>query len=353
MIGKDVIVSDAADLHATSVVADTHNDLLMLATHRGPTDGAEYFGRHWLPQLRAGSVDLQVLPVFIDDQFRPEGALRQSLRMIEMAYRICSAYDDEVALCLDGNEVDAAIAAGKIAFVLALEGCPQLDNDASLLQTFARLGIRMVSFTHFGRSALGDGSREDATGGRLTTVGVEALSLLEELGVIVDLSHVGLATCDHIMELATRPVIASHSSARALRDHHRNLSDERLRQISAGGGVASVNFFPGYLSSGEATVDVLLDHIEHMVATAGADHVGLGPDFVYEVYTDLVAPCDRPVTVEGVSAESLIPGIEGPSGLPLVTAGLLARGMAPTDVRKVIGGNVHELFRRELGRPKT
>ena len=153
---------DPATLHRDAVVVDAHNDLLMSVVSRPPDQWASFFRSHWLPQLRSGGVDVQVLPVFIDDEFRPEGALRETLRMIEAAHRVAEANADEVVLCT--TPADIADRDGRIALVLALEGCPQIDNDLELLQTLHRLGVRMVSFTHFGRSALGDGSGEDAAG---------------------------------------------------------------------------------------------------------------------------------------------------------------------------------------------
>src|SRR5204863_6639458 len=132
----------AARLHVSTPVVDTHNDLLMLVSRRPAADQASYFRDHWLPQLQAGGVDVQVLPVFIDDDFRPEGALRQTLRMIECAHRIADDAAEDVSLCLDGEQIDAAVAAGRIALVLALEGCEAVGTDVEVLRTFARLGVR-------------------------------------------------------------------------------------------------------------------------------------------------------------------------------------------------------------------
>src|SRR5881409_511862 len=117
------------DLHHDAVVIDTHNDLLMLVTRRPKEQWVRYFRDHWLPQLRAGGVDVQVLPVFIDDDFRPEGAMRQTLRMIEAAHRIAEGNVDSVRLCLAGAEIDAALADGRIALVFALEGCEAVGTD--------------------------------------------------------------------------------------------------------------------------------------------------------------------------------------------------------------------------------
>jgi len=339
-------------LHADAVVADTHNDLLMLVVRRPPERWASYFREHWLPQLRAGGVDIQVLPVFIDDEFRPEGSLRETLRMVEAAHRIAEGNADAVALCRNGDEIDAALASGLIALVLALEGCPQIDDDVELLETLARLGVRVVSFAHFGRSALADGSAEDATGSRLTRAGVAALETLERLGIVMDISHLGQGGVEHVLATARRPVMATHSSARALRDHHRNLSDEQLKGVQLTGGVVCVNFFAGFLDAGEPGIERLGDHIEHIAGVIGVEHVGLGPDFCTEVFEEKIPLCDRPVLFEGLDVFLSIPGLEGPTGLPLVTDELVRRGFAEDDIRAVLGGNVHRLFRAELGRPQ-
>lgn len=343
---------EAAALHRDAVVADTHNDLLMLVSRRAPDAQAAYFRNHWLPQLRAGGVDVQVLPVFIDDDFRPEGAMRQTLRMVEAGHRVAEGNPDSVRLCRTGADVDAALADGCIALVLALEGCEAVGTDVELLRTLARLGIRMASFTHFGRTALADGSAEDDAGSRLTSAGVAAVTLLEELGVLIDVSHLSAAGTDHVLSLATRPVVASHSSAHAVRSHHRNLTDERLKGIASTGGVVGVNFYYGFIDPDSPTIGRLVDHIEHVASVAGIDHVGLGPDFVKEVYEQLTPPAAS-VDFEGMSGTVTIPGLETPAGLPLVTEELMRRGWPADDIRKVLGENWLRVFRSELGRPST
>jgi len=159
---------------------------------------------------------------------------------------------------------------------------------------------------------------------------------------------------EHVLEIATRPVIATHSSARALRDHHRNLTDEHVRGVAGTGGVVCVNFFAPFLRERDATVDHLVDHLEHLVATAGIEHVGLGPDFVQEVFADLTPPfCEDLTSGAGIDEIVYLPGLEGPSGLPLVTEALLGRGWADDDVHAVLGANVLRLFDAELGRPSV
>ncbi|MFE7119660.1 dipeptidase [Streptomyces sp. NPDC057654] len=340
----------AAELHRRSVVADTHNDLLCAVTTRPVEQWASFFREQWLPQLVAGGVNVQVLPVFIDDGYRPEGALRRTLRMIEAAHRLASGNADAVRLCYDGADVDAALADGRIALVLALESAPGVGEDVELLQTLYRLGVRIASLAHFGRTALADGSGEDAAGSRLTRAGVAAVAEMERVGMMFDISHLGAAGVGHVLELATRPVIATHSSARALRDHHRNLTDDQVKATAANGGVVCVNFFAPFLHESDFTVDRLVDHIEHLANVAGVGHVGLGPDFVREVMADTTPPCCADPIVEGVRTDRYVPGLEGPAGLPLVTEALLRRGWADDDVARVLGGNVLRLFRDRLGR---
>lgn len=348
-----VVSPEAARLHDRAVVADTHNDLLCAVASRPPERWAGFFRERWLPQLLAGGVDLQVLPVFIDDPYRPEGALRRTLRMIEAGHRIAEGNADAVRLCLDGAGLDAVSESGRIALVLALEGMPGIGDDIELLETVHRLGVRIGSLAHVGRSAFGDGSGEDAAGSRLTGAGVEAVAEMERIGMMLDLSHLGAAGVEHALELSTRPVIATHSSARALLDHHRNLDDAQLAGIAATGGVVCVNFYAPFLDPGEPSIDRLVDHLEHIVGVVGIEGVGIGPDFVREVLEDTIPRCCEPPRPAAFTGGEYLPGLEGPAGLPLLTEALLRRGWREGDILAVLGGNVRRLLRAELGLPSA
>lgn len=338
-------------LHSDALVADTHNDLLCAVVARPPEQWADYFAQQWLPQLVSGGVDLQVLPVFVDEVYRPEGALRQTMRMIEAAHRIAEGNQSTVALCHDGAQIDAAVASGRIALVLALESAPGIGEDIELIRLLFRLGVRVASIAHFGRTLLADGSAEDGTGGRLTTAGVRALAEMESVGIIFDVSHLSIAGTRHVLDLATRPVLATHSSARSLLDHHRNLGDDHIRAIAATGGVVCVNFFAPFLHPTDHSVDQLVHHLEHVASVAGINHVGLGPDFVKEVLADTTPPCCEATQVQGLPADAYIPGLDGPRGLPLVTDALQDHGWTENDIRAVLGENVRRIFQAELGMP--
>jgi membrane dipeptidase len=326
------------------VVADAHNDLLMLVQHFARTD-AGYFRRVWLPQLRSGGVAVQVLPIFIDEESLPELGLRQTLRVLETAHQMIESCADALQLCLEPGDVERALGEDRIAIVLALEGCPAIGADLGLFRTLFRLGIRVASLTHFGRNSLADGSAEDDSLGRLTRAGVAAIALLEELGILVDLSHLSLAGTRHVLDIATAPVIATHSSCRALQDHHRNLPDHELRAIAETGGVVGINLYPRYISAA-ASIGGVVDHIAHAVGIAGVQHVGLGPDFTKEIADTLYAGSR---VMEGADLNLATPGLEGPADLPKIAEEMTRRGFGPAEVEAVMGGNFRRLLDSAIG----
>jgi membrane dipeptidase len=308
-------------------------------------DDAGYFERNWLPQLRAGQVATQVLPVYIDEEWIPELALRQTLRLVETARATIDNCADLV-LCREPGEVEQALADGLIGVVLALEGCPAIGPDTELLRTLFRLGVRVASLTHFGRNSLADGSAEDAAGSRLTRAGVAAVDLMQTLGMLVDVSHLSLAGTRHVLDLTRAPILASHSSAAALREHHRNLPDAQLRAIAATGGVIGINFFPLFISAGRATISDVVGHIRHVADVAGIEHVGLGPDFTKEIAEVLYGGGH---VIEGCDMAAAVPGLAGPADLPNLAAELGRSGFGPADVAAVMGGNLRRLLNEAIG----
>ncbi len=343
-------IMSARSLHDDAVVVDAHNDLpvLLLMRNRslGPQGVERYWSEVWVPEARAGGLNVQVLPIYVAPS-AAESALRVTLLQLE-ALEHEAARTPEVALCRSGAEIDAALADGRIALLPALEGTSGIGVDVELFAVFHRLGVRMVSFTHWSRALLADGTADEEAGSRLPAAGVQALAELERLGILLDVSHLAAPAVDHVLELATRTVIASHSSCRALCDHHRNLSDEHLRAIAATGGVIGINVLPAFIDRENPTLERVIDHVEHAAEVAGVDHVGLGPDFLREYVDALYPQYDRFLQFEGVDMKAVVPGLAYTRDLPNVTEQLFARGWGEGEVRKVLGENWLRVFRASL-----
>ena len=228
-------------------------------------------------------------------------------------------------MCTGPGQIAAARASGRLAAVLAIEGGHAIENDLDTLAEFAHRGVRTMTLTWNNGNEWADGCGEPPNHGGLNARGREVVAAMEDLRMIVDISHVAPQTFDDVVAVAPGPLLASHSCAHGLRAHVRNLTDDQLRTIAASGGVACVNFYPTFLvSDGPATLEHLLDHFDRFLAVAGADHVGLGTDF------------------DGIPTGP--DGIEDVADLPRVTAGLLQRGHDAATVEKVLGANLLRLF---------
>lgn len=296
--------------------ADCHNDLLIGCLHQRERGVADPFGDFWLGQLREGGVVLQVLPVYIEEQFVGEGALRRSLMLLEEAYRIRDAHPGDVAICTKGSDIEETISSGRIALVLALEGAEGVGRDLDVLSAYFRIGVRMVAMTWNRRTMMADGIGERDTGGRLTGLGVEAVAEMERLGIVVDVSHLSEAGFWHVDEVATKPFAASHSSCRALQDHPRNLTDAQIAAIGNRDGFVALNAFGPFLAD-EPDVDSLINHARHAVSILGSSRVGLGMDFM----VDLMRQVD-PILGGALVSIDDIPfpeGLRRPADLSLVS----------------------------------
>jgi membrane dipeptidase len=268
-------------------MADCHDDLLMGVVHQQERGHRDPFGDFWLPQLREGGVVLQVLPIYTEEQFLGEGALRRALRYVEAAWRIADEHTDDVAIVTTTAELDAALESDRIALVLAFEGLEPVAHDVGLIDSFWRLGVRMASLTWNRRTMFADGLAESATGAGLTALGRAAIERMEALGMIVDVSHLSDAGFEHVAAVASRPFVASHSSCRAVYGHPRNLTDEMLRTVAGSGGFVCLNAYGGFVGPDGPSVADYLDHVAHAVEVVGADHVGLGLDFVADIFEQM------------------------------------------------------------------
>ena len=187
----------AADTGAPAVV-DCHNDLLLACQHRRERGHTDPFGDDWLGGLRAGGGVFQVLPIFTEEQFIGEGALRRTLEILELGREIAALHSHDVGIVETAADIDEIIGDGRIALLLALEGAEPVGSSLAILETMWRLGVRMASFTWNRRTMLADGVGETDTGGRLTSLGVEALAEMERLGMVVDVSHLSAHGLAHL-----------------------------------------------------------------------------------------------------------------------------------------------------------
>jgi membrane dipeptidase len=327
-------------------IADCHNDLLVAVRHQRERGHVDPFGDFWLPQLREGGVSLQVLPVFTEEQFVGEGALRRALLMVEEARHLAEVHADDVAIVHTGAELRAVVDSGRIALLLAIEGAEPIGHSLELVDVMWRMGIRMSSLSWNRRTMMADGIAERDTGGRLTQLGVDAIARMEDIGVVVDVSHLSEAGFFHLAEVATRPFVASHSSCRALSGHPRNLSDEQLRVMAGTGSFVSINAFGPFLTDGKPTVEHFVDHLEHAISIVGPDRVGLGTDFI----DDVAAVVDPVFTGLLVDREEIpvTAGLQRPADFPNLAAAVETRLGAET-AAKVLGTNLIDFVGANIG----
>ncbi|HEX5009418.1 MAG TPA: dipeptidase [Planctomycetota bacterium] len=316
----------AAALHRRALVMDAHADTLTEMTDRGYDLDAAPEGRHLdLPRCAGGVLDAQVFTCFVHPQYVGHGAADRARAMLDTLDRQLARFPDRLALCTAPGDVAAARAAGQLGAVLAVEGGHAIENDLRVLEEFFRRGVRTMTLTWNNSNEWADGCGDAGLHGGLTARGREVVSAMDSLGMVVDISHVAPTTFRDALEVARRPCIASHSCARALRDHPRNLTDEQLRALAQRGGVACLNVYPVFLvAEGEATLEHVLDHAERFLRVAGEDHVGLGCD-----YDGIgVTPVDMPDV----------------AALPRLTDGLLRRGWSERAVEKMLGANLLRVF---------
>lgn len=257
-------------------------------------------------------------------------------------------HDDRLVLAELGSDIRLAAGAGKTAVVLHFQSSRPIGYDASLVELFHRVGVRVMQIAYNVRGPLGDGCLEPSEAG-LSRLGTKVIQEMNRIGMVVDLSHSGVKTSLQAIEASSQPVIFSHSNARAVFEHPRNLTDEQVRAVAASGGVIGVNAYPAFVGSGERQLglDDLIKHIEHIAGLVGVGHVGLGLDF-FEATAD---EYERMISLGLWRREQYPPppyiyprGIASARDIPAIAAGLMARGFRTKEVGLVMGGNFLRVF---------
>jgi membrane dipeptidase len=364
----DPISARARQLHARAIVVDTHDDTTQrLLLEKGFDLGRRHeTGQIDIPRMREGGLDALFFSIWISGDITGATAVARALRQIDAVREAVRRHPADLILATTAADVRRAAATGKIAALMGMEGGHMIDDDLGLLRDYAALGVRYLTLTHSLNTHWADSSGDTPAHNGLTSFGKEVVRELNRLGVMVDVSHVSDRTFFDALEVSRAPVIASHSSSRAIANHPRNLTDDMLRALARNGGVAMINFEVSFLSeehrgavdkagglgpmldaamktcggneacallelqrtvyaameSGQlpkVTWEKIVEHIDHAVRVAGVDHVGLGSDF---------DGSDPPI------------GMEDASKLPKLTQALLARGYSDKDVEKILGGNI-------------
>ncbi|MBK6431888.1 MAG: dipeptidase [Anaerolineae bacterium] len=325
-------MSTSQQLHFDAIVCDGHCDTLgdVLAGTRRLHDHANS-GHVDLPRLRAGGVTAQVFACFVPVSEYHTGATRHALQRLDAFHETLAADDRDLLLATGAADIRQAKTSGKIAGLLGLEGAEALAGSLEVLRCFHRLGVRVLGLTWNFRNEVADGVHDSGTTG-LTPFGVRVIEESNRIGMVIDVSHLSPAGLTHVLAVSQQPVIASHSNARALCDHIRNLTDAQIEAIAAKGGLIGATFVPIFLTSPEenATLGHVLDHLDYLIRVAGPDHVMIGSDF------------------DGIRFAP--PGIEDASHYPALTAGMLARGHDEATVRKVLGLNFLRVLETVSGR---
>jgi membrane dipeptidase len=373
------VTPDALRLHHEAIVVDGHADTIARFLDDGEDLGRETRRGHLdLPRMFRGGLDAQFMSCWVEPRWIEKGqAARRAFRMIDAVKRWIAAHPDRIVLARSAADVRRAAAEGKVSGILCIEGGHAIEDDLALLRTFHEIGVRYLTLTWNNTNNWADSCREPGRHNGLSAFGREVVREMNRLGMLVDLSHVSEKTFHDALETSDTPVVCSHSCARALCDHPRNLTDGQLRALARNGGVAGVNFYPGFLSQDftdakrandreeeaarraarerhagdpealdrafreitrrsdafEASLpapplDLLVRHIEHMAGVAGVDHVGLGSDF------------------DGIPV--LPEEMDDCSCLPRLTERLLGRGWPAADVKKVLGENFLRVMERSI-----
>jgi membrane dipeptidase len=380
-LGADAGAQRIARILAQTPLIDGHNDLpweirsrfgsdlakvdLSLSTVRLPAPEGSPPLMTDIPRLRAGHVGGQFWSVYIPVETQGPAAVQMTIEQIDIVKQMCARYPHDFAMAYTAADVVRVHRAGKIASLIGVEGGHQINNSLDVLRAYFDLGARYMTLTHSSNTAWADSATDNPVHHGLTPFGKEVVREMNRLGMLVDLSHVSADTMRAALAVTEAPVIFSHSSARALVDHPRDVPDDILKLVAANGGVVMVNFYPGYVSEARRRWEAdraaeqarynsppfgglyigqperaraaltewerahpkpavgigdVADHIEHVRKVAGVDHVGLGSDF------------------DGIP--------EGPAGLdgvdkyPALLAGLAQRGWSDADLARVAGGNV-------------
>ncbi len=371
-VSADDIVARARKLHLSAIVLDTHADtpqrFLFENFDLGHRDSEGHLD---IPRMREGGLNAIFFSIWAPSSVNGPRGVKRALDLIDAVREQVRRHPQDLELATTAEEVRRAHAGGKIAVLMGLEGGHLIDNDLGVLRIYAALGVRYMTLTHGSNTGWADSSTDDPKHNGLTPFGKSVVREMNRLGMLVDISHVSDKTFYDALETSRAPMIASHSSCRALCDVPRNMTDDMIRALAKKGGVIQINYNTGFLSQEYAVArhkiekelnakdaeiekrysndraritreqeglrreltavgklprvswEKIVEHIDHVVKLVGVDHVGLGSDF---------------------DGSTMPVGMEDCSKLPRLTEALLEKGYSESDIRKILGENTLQVM---------
>lgn len=337
-------------LHYSSCVVDAHTDIHLEVLRRRAHGEHRVLERVYVPRWRAGGVDVAVLsttPKFGSEIYPYRTSPTENyLQMVDAIYQELSESPRCLQLVITPDDVDRARRSGRIGLILGLEGAEAIGTDLALLRTYHRLGMRVMTLSWHQRNLVADGVAEPSNAG-LSNFGREVIREMNRLGVLIDVSHLSPRGIDDVVAMTSRPIVASHSNARAVHDHQRNLLDEHIMAIASTGGIIGIVFLGRFVAPGTPTLENVLDHIDYICGLVGVSHVALGPDYV-DAAEDMIidarriAGPDQPIHERHITYAK---GVETMEQMPRLTEGLAGRGYSDDDIRSILGLNYLRVFR--------
>ena len=366
--GADAYLEQARAILKKAPLIDGHNDLPMVIRDEfgGNVEGHDISVPAWgdtdIPRLRAGGVGAQFWSIYVPSTLEPLQAIRQQLEQFDIALRMIRLYPDDLMLARSVADIEQARRENKIASLLGIEGGHTIVDSLGVLRAYYDLGARYMTLTHYHTNNWADSATDEARHGGLSRFGEEVVHEMNRLGMLVDISHVSAETMHDVLDVTEAPVIFSHSSARALTRHMRNVPDDVLKRVTENGGIVMVTFIPDFVSEDrrkwaeeldpiltdlttdeewkaateefkkthgeppQGTLAQVADHIEYVAKVAGHDHVGIGGDFY------------------GQSGDDLVRGLEDVSRYPYLFAELLRRGWSEENLAKLARNNLLRVF---------
>jgi membrane dipeptidase len=337
-------IEDRIDRLQSGGIIDMHFDLPMdLYEKRQRKDVLE---TEFLPQFQAGRISVVGAAIYIEDRYLPDAGLRVALDQIARLYAE-TATSEHFAICKNCREIQAAREAGRIAFLITMEGIEPLGTDLNQLRVFYELGVRSIGLTHARSNAAGHGGVFAATGSPqegLTAFGRDVVRECETLGIIIDLAHINPAGFEEILSITTKPPIVSHTNARRYYDIERNISDEQIKMVGERGGVIGANCVLVSPNEEESTLSHYVDHIEHVVNLIGIDSVAIGFDFFEFIYQQWPESRQKELAAK-LTTPHFIPDLRNHSHSSNLTRKLVERGLSDEEIEKILRGNWTRILR--------